>query len=118
MTPLALSSRPVVSMGNPKTWLKISSSRLIPAPNLSAGAHNPPMERAPTSMTQGGEWVYLYRVVDREGMTVDFRLSTRRDVAAARTFFRQAMKGQGSPPTDRHIGRLCGIAPRRARDES
>jgi transposase-like protein len=27
-----------------------------------------------------GEWVYLYRAVDREGRTVDFRLSTRRDV--------------------------------------
>lgn len=43
-----------------------------------------------------GEWVYLYRAVDREGMTVDFRLSTRRDVAAAKAFFRKAMKGQGS----------------------
>ena len=45
-----------------------------------------------------GEWVYLYRAVDREGMTVDFRLSSRRDVAAAKAFFRKAMKGQRSSP--------------------
>ena len=45
-----------------------------------------------------GEWVYLYRAVDRAGNAVDFRLSTRRDVAAAKTFFRKAIKGQGSGP--------------------
>jgi transposase-like protein len=45
-----------------------------------------------------GEWVCLYRAVDREAMTVDFRLSTRRDVAAAKAFFRKAMKSQASPP--------------------
>jgi len=45
-----------------------------------------------------GQWVYLYRAVDREGKTVDFRLSTRRDVAAAKAFFRKAMKHQGSAP--------------------
>jgi transposase-like protein len=45
-----------------------------------------------------GEWVYLYRAVDREGNTVDFRLSSRRDVAAAKAFFRKAMKSQGSSP--------------------
>jgi transposase-like protein len=46
-----------------------------------------------------GEWVYLYRAVDRAGNTVDFRLSTRRDVAAAKAFFRKAVKTQGSNPT-------------------
>jgi transposase-like protein len=46
-----------------------------------------------------GKWVYLYRAVDREGKTVDFRLSTRRDVAAAKAFFRRAVKSQGSTPT-------------------
>ena len=45
-----------------------------------------------------GNWAYLYRAVDREGKTVDFRLSHRRDVAAAKTFFRKAFKSQGSTP--------------------
>jgi transposase-like protein len=36
--------------------------------------------------------------VDRAGQTVDFRLSTRRDVAAAKAFFRKAIKSQLRPP--------------------
>ena len=46
-----------------------------------------------------GQWAYLYRAVDRAGKTVDFRLSTRRDVAAAKAFLRKAVKSQGSTPT-------------------
>lgn len=45
-----------------------------------------------------GKWTYLYRAVDREGQTVDFRLSTNRDVKAAKAFFRKALKTQGRPP--------------------
>jgi transposase-like protein len=45
-----------------------------------------------------GKWVYLYRAVDRAGNTVEFRLSPRRDVAAAKALFRKAIKGQGLGP--------------------
>jgi len=45
-----------------------------------------------------GQWVYLYRAVDRAGNAVDFGLSPRRDVAAAKAFFRKAIKDQGSAP--------------------
>ena len=44
-----------------------------------------------------GEWVYLYRAVDKAGKTVDFYLSRQRDVNAAQTFLRNAMKGQRVP---------------------
>src|ERR1700735_1119807 len=45
-----------------------------------------------------GEWCYLYRAVDRAGRAGDFRLSAKRDVAAAKAFFRKAIKGQHDAP--------------------
>ena len=44
-----------------------------------------------------GEWVYLYRAVDKAGKTVDFLLSPQRDVNAAKAFLRKAMNGQSVP---------------------
>jgi transposase-like protein len=44
-----------------------------------------------------GQWVYLYRAVDREGQTVDFFLSEHRDIAAAKRFFEQAIEKRGVP---------------------
>jgi transposase-like protein len=44
-----------------------------------------------------GEWVYLYRAVDKLGKTVDFYLSRRRDVNAAKAFLRKAIKEQRVP---------------------
>ena len=40
----------------------------------------------------------LIRAVDSAGRTVDFRLSAKRNVGAARAFFRKAIKSQGSTP--------------------
>ncbi len=38
-----------------------------------------------------GQWHYLYRAVDKEGNTVDFYLSEKRDKSAAAAFFRKAI---------------------------
>jgi IS6 family transposase len=40
----------------------------------------------------------LIPAVDGAGQTVDFRLSGKRDVSAAKAFFRKAIKRQGSAP--------------------
>ena len=45
-----------------------------------------------------GAWTYLYRVVDREGETVDFQLSPNRDAAAARRSFARRSRHQGWAP--------------------
>ena len=39
-----------------------------------------------------GEWRYLYRAVDKHGEAVDFLLTARRDLDAAKRFFRKALK--------------------------
>ena len=44
-----------------------------------------------------GAWKYLYRAVDKEGKTVDFLLTIKRDKAAALRFFDRAMKSSGVP---------------------
>ena len=44
-----------------------------------------------------GVWHYLYRAVDKQGKTVDFLLSAKRDKAAALRFFEKAMKANGIP---------------------
>src|SRR5690348_4724347 len=44
-----------------------------------------------------GQWVYLYRAVDKAGRTVDFLLSKRRDMDAAKRFFSRATRQHGAP---------------------
>ena len=50
-----------------------------------------------TYIRVGAQWKYLYRAVDRLGHTVDFLLTARRDHAAARRFFEQAIGLHGVP---------------------
>ena len=53
-----------------------------------------------------GEWKYLYRAIDRDGALVEVMLSQRRDLAAAKRFFRSAKAVTGVIPdrvtTDGH----------------
>jgi transposase-like protein len=74
-----------------------------------------------------GHWVYLYRAVDKAGQTVDFRLSRTRDVAAAKAFFKKAIRHEKRPPhtitldgyaaSHRAVRELCtaGLLPRRTK---
>ncbi len=42
-----------------------------------------------------GQWVYLYRAFDKEGQTVDFMLSEKRNEPAARAFFDKVTMDKG-----------------------
>ena len=46
-----------------------------------------------------GQWMYLYRAVDGQGNTVEFFLSRTRGIAAAKAFFRKALKHHREPPS-------------------
>jgi transposase-like protein len=65
-----------------------------PAPSLRAC--NGSWRVDETYVKVKGRWTYLYRAVDSRGQTIDFLLSAKRDVAAAKRFFRKAL---GQPHT-------------------
>ena len=44
-----------------------------------------------------GKWTYFYRAVHRDGQTLDFLLSERRDLSAARRFFKRTIGTNGVP---------------------
>ena len=44
-----------------------------------------------------GKWTYLYRAVERDGQTLGFMLSERRNTAAAQRFFKRVVGTNGRP---------------------
>src|SRR6202161_3859940 len=44
-----------------------------------------------------GEDKYLYRALDSTGQTIDFLLTAKRDMAAAKRFLRKAIEASGNP---------------------
>jgi transposase-like protein len=59
-----------------------------------------------TYVSVHGKWCYLYRAIDRDGNLVDSMLSEKRDMEAAKRFFKQAVDVVGHTPervtTDGH----------------
>ncbi len=49
-----------------------------------------------TYIRVAGRWTYLYRAIDSDGNTIDFRLSLKRDDTAAKTFLRLALSRAGA----------------------
>ena len=51
-----------------------------------------------TYVKLAGNWTYLYRAVDSAGETIEFMLSPKRDVVAAKLFLRLALSGRAGSP--------------------
>ena len=45
-----------------------------------------------TYIKVNGKWKYLYRAVDSQGDTIDFILSAKRDIKAAKRFFKKTLR--------------------------
>ena len=45
-----------------------------------------------TYVKVGTQWKYLYRAIDSTGQTIEFMLSAKRDVSAAKRFFKKLMR--------------------------
>lgn len=52
-----------------------------------------------TKIKVARQWKYLYLAVDKGGLTVDFLLIAKRDLAAARRYLERAINLQGAPET-------------------
>ena len=50
-----------------------------------------------TYIKVNGQWKYYYRAVDKDGNTIDFLLTAKRDKKAALRYLTKAIKGNGKP---------------------
>ena len=77
--------------------------KLVPLFEKAFRRHKRPVgwswRRDETHIKVGDQWKYLYRALDKAGNTVDFLLRARRDKAAARRYFEQAITRNGEPET-------------------
>lgn len=79
-------------------WVKRYTPEFIKRWNRFAVAAGQSWRVDETYVKIRGKWTYLHRAVDRAGKTIDFRLSARRDVAAAKAFLVKAIRTQGRAP--------------------
>jgi transposase-like protein len=73
----------------------------------------PERRQSQTYIKVKGKWKYLYRAVDSRGATIDFMLSSSRDIVTAKRFFKQAITNCAVKPktttTDRHAPYIKAI---------
>jgi transposase-like protein len=61
-----------------------------------------------TSIKVRGRWMYLYRAIDRNGDTVEFWFSERRNLTAAKRFLRKALERHGPRGSGSTVARATG----------
>jgi putative transposase len=75
--------------------------RFLPLIEKMARKHKRPVRGSwrmdETYIKVKGVWKYFYRAVDTQGKTVDFLLTAKRDMAAAKRFFDKAIVANGDP---------------------
>jgi IS6 family transposase len=64
------------------------NKRLRPHPKMSGTSYR----LDETYVKVGKEWKYLYRAIDSTGQTIQFMLSAKRDVSAAKRFFKKLVR--------------------------
>jgi transposase-like protein len=73
-------------------WVKTYSTVLANIVRRKAKRPNGSWRVDETYVKVRGKWRYLYRSVDSQGNTVDFWLSSKRDIQAAKRFFKRAFR--------------------------
>lgn len=77
--------------------------RFLPLLETTFRQHKRPVGKSwrmdETYLKVKGAWKYLYRAVDKEGKTVDFLLTAKRNASAAKRFFDKAIQHNEAPDT-------------------
>ncbi|OYR23318.1 transposase IS66 family protein [Brucella thiophenivorans] len=86
-----------VDHATPNRWVVRYSPQIAEQAQIRKGRTASSWRVDETYIKVKRRWTYLYRTVDRGGQTLDFMLSERRDLAAARRFFKKAIATNGVP---------------------
>jgi transposase-like protein len=78
-------------------WVVRYAPELLKRFNLRKRAVSRKWHLDETYIKVRGQWKYLYRAIDSHGDTVEFWLSERRNLTAARRFLRKALEQHGRP---------------------
>ncbi|MEW7009798.1 IS6 family transposase [Lentilitoribacter sp. EG35] len=87
----------VVDRATLNRWVVKYSSLIACEAHRRKSATNSSWRMDETYIKVRGKWMYLYRAVDKHGKTLDFKLSERRDEAAATNFFKRTITNNGWP---------------------
>ena len=78
-------------------WVVHFTPMLLTAFNLRKRSVTHKWHLDETYIKVRGEWLYLYRAIDKTGATVEFHFSKNRDLPAAKRFIRKALARHGRP---------------------